>query len=163
MTTLVVAARRHLVAQPNITSLVGSSATYANWIWQWKPYVSMEGTGKAGIVLAQRNGWATPNLHNTMAFPQLQVEIYADVDRRADLNPADAVSAELRAEAVFLAVDKHLHLVGRDGAPWQWGATAESTGVRVLSSHRLGEPEYAEVPDGDGLVRCLARYGVTLG
>lgn len=171
MTDLVVAARRMLAEKTDVRDLLGPGATSPDvegkrvfdlWLFQWRLYISMEGTGETAIVLSQRNGWTAPNPHNTMAFPTLQLEIYSDP--RRDLgNPKTATGAEQKGLALVPVLDRYLHLVQRIDGPWSWGGTETDEPVRVLGSQRLAEPEVMEVPSGDGLIRVLLRYGLSLG
>src|SRR4051794_7454857 len=100
MANLVVASRRMLALQTDLTDLLGPGtlvSTYAVWIFQWKPFISVEGTGQASIVLSQRGGWATPNETNTMAFPVLQCEVFVDPQRTVTKDPVSATDAFDRA------------------------------------------------------------------
>lgn len=154
MSDMVVAARRYLAAQPGLTALLGSDATYSTWIFRWRPYVEVEHSGKAAVVVSRRPGGA-PNRHNHMDWPQLQVEIFADEDRNAQGNPANAAKAEDRCQAVFAELDKYLHRPEKGALMWDT--------LRVLSSERNGGIDITEVPGGDGLVRGLVAYDVSLG
>lgn len=160
---LTLAARRYLVDHTPLNTVVGASNTFAHWVFRDRLYVSVEGTGQVAVVLAERGGWAAPNPHNTMRFPVLQVEVYADPDRAADLNPVTpAYGAESKARAVFNAVDPYLHWVGRVNEQY-WGGTNTEQPLRVLGCTRAAEPSVDDVPDGDGLIRLLARYNIVLG
>lgn len=155
MTDITVAARRFLVEQPDVTSLLGSSATYKHWLFRLRPFVQIEGTGKCAMVLSRRAGWAPPNRHNTAQFPRLQVEILADDDRELGTpNPANRAAHD-KAIEVFEAVDLHLHR--------PHGGATFFNDVRVLGSTRLGEPDVTPVPGGDGVMRLLVEYGLMLG
>jgi hypothetical protein len=161
MPDLVTAARRELASHSDLTDLLGSDATYSTWIFRWRPYVIVEGTSSAAIVLSRRAAHAAPNTHNTMRFPRLQVEIFADELRNAAGNPTRAARAEDYCESVFDVMDKYLHRPDAKG--FYWGAEGDDPGLRILSSWRLDELDVVDVPDGDGMVRGLVSYGVTLG
>lgn len=154
---LVTATRRELAAHSSVTALLGSDARFSTWIFRWRPYVSIEGTGEASIVVSSRAGWSTANRHNTAKFPRLQIEIYADLARNNDLNPAGRTAEDL-ARQVFEAVDKVLHRV--DSNNIQWGNTDGK--LRIHSSVRSQEPTVEDVPNGDGLVRSLVFYDVAI-
>lgn len=157
---LVVAVRRMLANSPAVTSMVGTSTKYSTWIFQWRNYVEVEGTGSASIVISQRPGQA-PNQHNTQQFPIIQLEIYVDAARTTTYNPADSVSQHHRAYRIVKEADKFLHLVGRAGAPWLWGDSETEDPIRVFGCYRVSEPDIMEVPGGDGLIRATVRYEVS--
>lgn len=155
---LTIAARRELAATNSVTTLLGSSPEWDTWIWRWRPYVSIEGTGECGVVLSVRGGWASPNRHNTAQFPRLQVEVYADVDRNTALNPSTRTAQE-KAQEVCEAIDKVFHIP--QGGEVKWGNGTDD--LRIVGSLRLNEPDIVDVPDGDGMVRATVNYGVNLG
>lgn len=157
---VVIAAQRRLASVPALTALLNSDATYPTWLWRWKRWRDVEGTGSCGMVLAVRNGWAGANAHNTARFPALQVEVLADVDRDADGLHLGR-GAEEKALEVYDVLDFELHRTSHE-TEW-WGAAAGERGVRVISSVRGGEPTVQDVPDGDGMVRLLVTYNLTLG
>lgn len=154
MSDVTIAARRYLMTGTDLKALLGSNATFSSYIFRWKLYVQLEGSGLAAVVLAQRGGWTTPNRHNTAEFPRLQTEVYVDPSRAGDQNPSNE-DAETRAHIVFQQMDELLHLV--DGGGYDWG------GTRIVSSVRDSEPDIADVPGGDGMVRLLSSYAVTVG
>lgn len=155
------AVSRQLRSVSTLTAMVGTNDEWGPWIFREQPHVSLEGTGTAMIVVSTPNA-SGANPHNTMRFPTLQIEIYVDPPRNDDLNPEGTKNGETpadRAGNVFDAVDLILHLPAQK--PTQWG---DGNGkIRVLGSRRASGPEVVEVPGGDGMVRCLVRYEVTLG
>lgn len=154
---LVKAAARELRATSAVTTLVGTSTEWGPWIFRHKPYVSLEGTGSAMVVLVQRPNGA-PNRHNTARFVTLQVEVYADVPRDASGHPSGRTAEEV-AEDVFLAIDAVCHVAAQ--RPITWG---DGNGrLRVVSSTRAGDLDVVDVPGGDGLVRGIVSYDVVLG
>lgn len=161
---LIRAARRKIVANPDVVALLGSDATWADgWVWQWKTYREIEGTQAASIVVSERSGWAAPNRHNTARFPRLQVEIYVDPIRDPNQFPNGNTppTAHERAKAIWDQVDRIFHVPASQDM-W-WGADPPDPGVRVVASIRASEPEIVDVPDGDGAVRLTALYEVSLG
>lgn len=161
MIDIVTAARRHLVVDAGVIAVLGGSTAWPVWLFRWRSYVSVEGTGSVSAVLSQQGGWAAPNRHNTMSFPQLQVEIYADPTRTTARNPS-AVDAHAAALDAHLALNALLH-VPAGTTPSEGLVWGDETGsLRVLGSSLLGEPDLSEVPGGDGLVRSVARYGVVV-
>jgi len=155
---MLVAARRELMRTPAVLAEVGSDDRFSAWIFRWRMYVDIEGTGQTAIVLREDGGWASPNQHNTARFPRLGVEIYADVPRTPRLNPARA-TAQDRAKAAFNVIDRIFHVP--QGGQIRWG-NEEGT-LRIVSSLRLTEPQVSAPSEGDGLARLLTSYAVTLG
>lgn len=140
---------------PVLDALLGRDDVYDDgWIFRWRPYISVEGTGKAAVVLSQRPGQGA-NVGNTMRFPRLQVEIYVDTPRSAGGQPTSAASAEDACHKIFLELDRYLHLV--DGHVHMWSE------LRVLRSTRGTDIDITDVPDADGMVRGLVSYDLSLG
>jgi hypothetical protein len=158
-TSLAQGAREHLVQYAPLRSLLGSGKGFPTWIFrgqddQSKPYVNMEGTGQAALLLRQDGGWTTPNRHNTMSFPRLVVECYIDPERDAvgnEIGP-DVMS---RFQAIWTMVDRYLRNV--DHSVVMWGD------IRTLGCDRLDEWSVFALPDGGGIRVSRAGFGVTLG
>lgn len=123
-------------------------------IFQYRLWVRMEGSEKTSVVIAHDGGWAAPNIYNTMRFPRLLLNVWADPLRDAQKNNIDP-AVQRRAQNVFDVFDQQLHRTA--GADVMWGT------LRILSCVRLTEPTVIEVPDGDGLIRLQAYYAVTQG
>lgn len=129
------------------------------WIFKWEPRRSVEGTGLASVVVTKGRTWAGANAHNTLRFPSIQIEVYADQARDTAEAPAFR-DAQSRAEDVWAVIDPVLHRP--DGGSLLWG---DGDGLlRVVSSKRSsGEPDLAAVPETDGVWRLLMSYAVELG
>ena len=100
-TSLAQGAREHLVQYAPLRVLLGSGKGFPTWIFRGqddlsKPYVNMEGTGQAALLLRQDGGWTTPNRHNTMSFPRRVVERYIDPERDAVGNEIGSASCSDR-------------------------------------------------------------------
>lgn len=148
----------YLRAQPELidavsTFVIGGQPTAG--IFQYRPWAKFEGTGKTGAVISNEGGWATANMHNTLRFPRLTVNIWADPLRDNVHNVVDPGEVMRRAHATYRVFDKYLHRTG--GPEVMWGQ------LRILACVRLVEPTIYIVPDGDGLVRCQVNYAVTEG
>jgi hypothetical protein len=127
------------------------------WVFLWEPRVPVQGTGMCSVVLSVVRAWAGANRHNSLRFPTVQVEVYADIAREPSAAP-DRRSAWEKAEGVWSIVDRVCHRP--DGGGFTWGGP---NGVFVVSSLRAtGDPEWSEVPETDGVIRALARYDVEL-
>jgi hypothetical protein len=128
------------------------------WVFQWETHGQVaQGSGKGIVVVSERAGWTGPNRHNTLEFPRLQVEIYADSDRERGF--PDFKTAQARAKDIWRVVDLIFHRPDTGGITW--GDVNGS--VRVVSSLRGAEPDIVPVPDGDGAQRLLVSYNVELG
>lgn len=183
MTRLTLAARNLLVQVPEVQALVasgriGRSQTWIDgWIFDSKPYTTIEKySNKALIVITHGGSWQPLNEHNTSRFPRLFVDIWASPTRLEDGTP-QRDDADLLIETVWHALFPYLHTVdlgvagtqkdavrpweGRRGYPRVWGTAVEiaaRTGVTVLGSQQLGEPELSDVRDGNGA--RMGRYSL---
>lgn len=124
-------------------------------IFQYRPWTPMEGSSGTCCVVSSDGGWAAPNLYNSLRFPRLTVNIWADPIRDAGMNGVDPGEVMRRAFATYKVIDKFLHLTG---GPEVWFGQ-----LRIVSCVRLTEPVTYAVPDGDGLVRSQVLYAVTEG
>lgn len=168
MSDLTLAARNYLAQQPSVTSLLGSDTLWDTWIFADEPYALVENSQSVLIVITQEGGWASPNMHNTMQFPRLLIDIWADPTRNPATNAVRVKDAKIKINAVYNAVDKFLHTVNLDvpgGGSIYWGTATqifEKTGSRIQGSQRLGEPEFSPVMDGNGAYMGRVIYGVTI-
>lgn len=164
---LSLAARNYLASQPSVTSLVGSDSTWGPWIFEDRPRLIVENTGKCLIVVTKDGSWASANDYNTARFPRLIIDIWADPTRNADgsLRKEDA---KAKIEAVYKAVDKCLHLVNKSlpgGISVMWGTSAQvanRTGIRIDASTRSGEPEYSPTFGNEGGYMGRVVYNVSI-
>jgi hypothetical protein len=138
---------------PDVTAVVGAFADNKPYLFQTNLWVTMEGTQSTAAVLYRAGGWAGPNQHNTMRFPRLGLEVYADPIRDNGNNVTDPGEAGRRIEAAYKAIDTRLHR--SQGGTQMWGT------VRTLGCTRLGEPDVLPVKDGGGLLVLTAFYGVS--
>lgn len=149
---------REVLRHTSITTLLGTSTTWTTWLWRWKPYVELKNSGACAIVISIRSGLSA-NAHNTARFPRIQFEVFADVDRT--LGKPTGRFAEEKCLHVCEEVDKVFHVP--QGGVILWGDGSAGGSMRIAGSLREVDPEPADVPDGDGLVRALAMYQVSLG
>lgn len=148
-----------LLTLPDITAAVGAGTTAPNI---GVPYLSahtlwarVEGTQSTAALVSRGGSWAAANLHNTLRFPRISLEIFVDPLRDAGHNVVNTGEAERRIDDVFDIFDRRLHRP--DEGDQMWGD------VRTLASVRLAEPTVYPVPDGDGLLRLQVFYAVTVG
>lgn len=183
---LVEAVRGKLVAQPDVRDVLGYDTNWDSWIFQERLFVMLERSGRpvptpqelvllpdtnprlgaraVAVVLGQRGNWTSPNEHNTMRFPRIVTEFWADPDRLADGSVTDPLSANDKITRAHGIVDRYLHRV--DGSATWWPTDPAVTGldaVRILRSSRLGELDFFPVADGDGLIRAQVFYAFGLG
>lgn len=116
----------------------------------------MEGTSQAAITCSYEGGWSGGTPGWSAQFERLAVTFWVDVARDSSRNLTETSGGTLRrAMALYYTVDSHLHRreVGDNVA---WGD------VVTVGACRLTHPDFYAVPDGDGLMRGVAYYGVTI-
>lgn len=154
--TLVSGCVRWLRGHDDIRTALGRTTdTDTPWIFQHAVWAPLEGSGQTAAVLSRAGGWAGGNPHNSLRFPRLSVELYADPHREALGNPVDPGETHDRLETVWEVFDRLLHRAG--SGTQMWGT------VRTIDSVRLAEPVTYPVPDGDGMLRSQCFYAVTVG
>jgi hypothetical protein len=138
---------------------LGSEDTGRWFLWQWTERAQVQGTGRASVVISVPGSWAGPNTYNTLRFPRVQTEVYADIDRDETRGPY-VRTAPKKGEDIWVVLDALLHRPGQRNMHW-----GDANGrVRVVSSVRnSGEPDRNEVPDTDGVWRILCSYAIELG
>lgn len=124
-------------------------------IFQYRPWATIEGTSTTCAVLTSDGGWAGANLHNTLRFPRLTLNLWCDPIRDSSRNVIDPGEVMRRAFNTYRVFDRYLHRTGGDDV--MFGS------LRTVSSTRLTEPSIIVIPDGDGLVRLQVTYAVTEG
>lgn len=165
--------QNYLRQQDDLVAMVGKSQNFPVWIWADKPLGKIEGYGKVApqrsalIVITENNGWAQSNAHNTLRFPRVYVDVWADPTRNPD-GSVRVQDADDKIDAIQRKVMKYLHLVdmgGPNGMPVCWG-TAEQmatfTGSILSSSSKNQDPVYSDVRDGDGARMGTATYDMAV-
>lgn len=168
MTTLSLAVRNLLAQDEGLKALLGRSASWDTWIFDQKPVnVKIENTSKCFIVINESGTWAPPNLHNTMLFPRLIIDVWADPTRNAN-KTVQKFDAQNKVGAIQKFLDKHLHTVDPgtpSGEVRIWGTEEEiaaKTGVVVTGSQRLTGPDFSPIRDSEGSVMGSYTYGVNV-
>lgn len=153
---LVAGVVRWLLTLSDITAVLGTyPSTGSPWLLQHQLHGTVEGSQSTAAVIGRAGGWSGANEHNTLRFPRLSLEIYADPIRDAAGNVIDPGEAHRRMEMVFTTFDAYLH---RPADPeLNWGS------LRVIAATRQAEPVVYAVPDGDGLLRGQTFYAITQG
>ena len=80
---------KHLEAQPDVRAVLGAEPDGTPWLFQHRLWVSVEASGSTAAVISRAGGWAGANLNNTLGFPRLLLELWADPIRDAGRNLAD--------------------------------------------------------------------------
>lgn len=168
MTTLSLNVRNFLAQREALTDLLGSSQSWATWIFDQKPVgVKVEGTQKCLIVINEYRPFTSPNEHNTMRFPQITIDIWADPTRNSNKS-VKTWDADTKIETIQKQIDAVMHTVDRGtpgGMPIIWGTAAQvaaKTGSIVAGSTRLDGPDYSDVKDSEGSRMGRLLYGVHL-
>ncbi len=155
---IVQAAATWLLGFPDVVSALGTfviDGVPTPGLFQYSNWVNIGGSSSTSCVIDSEGGWAAANPHNTLRFPRLSINVWADPIRDSINNNADSGEARRRATQTFWTIDRHLHRA--QGGSQIWGD------LRTVDCVRLTEPTLYIVPDGDGLVRLMAYYGVTQG
>lgn len=152
---LVQGAYTYLVAQPDILAVLGTYSTGEPWLWPHQLWATVENSQSNAAIITRQPGWSSPNLHNTLRFPRIGIEITCDPIRDQGNNVSDPNEVLRRCEAVYRVFDKYLHRPA--GGDQMWGT------VRTITCTRLVEPFIYPVADGNGMTRLTVSYGVTEG
>lgn len=168
MTVLSLDVRNQLAQVEPLRKLLGRSASWPTWIFDERPVaVAIEGTSRCMIVVNELRPFTTMNEHNTMEFPQIIVDIWADPTRNEDKSVRE-YDAVRKIQAIQKHVDSVLHTVDRgsaDGSVLIWGTpeqVANKTGSVVAGSSRIDGPDYSEIKDTTGGWMGRLTYGVHL-
>lgn len=168
MTSLSLNVRNQLARRVSLTALLGSSAHWTTWIFDQRPIgIKVENTQKCMIVVNEFRPFTSPNEHNTMRFPQITIDIWADPTRNSNLS-VKTYDADNKIEAIAKEVDAVMHTVDRgtpSGMPIIWGTQAQElakTGSVIAGSERLDGPDYSDVKDSEGTRMGRLIYGVHL-
>lgn len=167
MTTLLdLAARNLLAAKTNVTDLLGTAPNWGPAVFNDRPQVKIENSGKVLVVVTEDGSWAGANLHNTSSFPRLIVDIWADPDRNADMSMR-LDNAKEKINAVHKEIKKYFHTVNmsdEEGRTIMWGTPEQietRTGFRIHGSQLLNGPSFFAVKDGNGAFMGTFIYGVS--
>lgn len=149
-------AAKVLLSHPEVVALLGVNPDGSPYLFQYRLGApELEGSSQTAVVVSSDGGWTTPNVHNTLRFPRLVVQVFADPMRDATGNTKNFPEVQRRVDVVFATVDRVLHRP--QSGIQMWGS------VRTLSCARLSDPVTYSVPDGDQLLRSTFTYAVTVG
>lgn len=168
MTTLSLNVRNFLAQRESLTALLGSSPTWDTWIFDQRPIgVKIENTQRCMIVVNEFRPYTAPNDHNTMRFPQITIDIWADPTRNSNKS-VKTYDADTKIERIQKEIDAVMHTVDMGtpgGMPHIWGTAeqvANKTGSVIAGSTRIDGPDYSDVKDSDGTRMGRLLYGVNL-
>lgn len=166
MTTLTLAARNYLAQDTGLKNLLGRSPLWDTWIFDEDPLnVRVENKGTCLIVINEEDQWTSPNQHNTMKFPRLIFDVWADPTRNADRSKK-LNDAKSKIEAIQKYLDKHFHRTDPatpEGMPLMLGTAEEiaaGTGVVITGSFRLSGPTFSPIRDTDGAFMGQFAYAI---
>jgi hypothetical protein len=146
---------KYLLSIPEIVELTGQFEDGTPWLSQDNLLETIETSQSQAIVVVRRGSWAAPNIYNTAKFPRMGLEIYVDPLRDEGNNIVDKVEARRRANYIYNIVDKYLHMPF--GIDMMWGD------VRVIGSVRNTDFDISPVSEGDGVLRGIGYYSISLG
>lgn len=156
--TPVAAVQAYLAAIPTVVDAVSADGT-GPYIFQYDDFRGVKGTGNIALVVSASGSWTTPNQNNTMQFPRILIEAYADVSRDPITHDMTRPDGQEKAQVLLQVVTKVLHRPQGGGLP---GIAVGVDGLRVLGSLRLGEPTYPALPDGDGVIVGTVDFGLVI-
>lgn len=168
MTTLSLAARNLLAQDADLRAMLARSESWDTWIFDENPVGSkIEQTSKCLIVITEGDPWTSANEHNTLWFPTINVDVWADPSRNANKS-VKIFDAKTKIERIIRQVDKSMHRVqpsGPDGMPVLWGTAAEissKTGQLIVDSKRSsGGIIYSPIRDTEGAWMGRATYNIS--
>lgn len=166
MTFLSLAARNTLAQDDRFRQWIPKSKSWDIWIFNEKPVLArFESNSKCLIVINEGEPWTSPNGHNTLEFPSLVVDIWADPDRKDD-NTILIDNAKDKIKAIAKLVNEHFHRVdpgGPDGGYMIWGTAdqmATKTGALIVESKRLSGPIFSPIAETEGAWMGRYTYGI---
>lgn len=123
------AMRRRALEAPAITGYTSER------VWRGDLEEGLERTGKAALVFNRKPGWATPDTVQTIEYPTVWADCYAD-PTRDEFGDVALDDGEDKAYALARAVERTFH--ARRGE-W-WGAVGSNPGLMVVTCVRGQEP-----------------------
>jgi len=107
------------------------------------------------LVCSDAGGWNEPQPLITPRFNRLQVDIWADPLRDASHSITETSGGtKQRIKAVFAVMNFALHRTNPDMQLWG--------DLRTVGCQLLTEPQALLEPDGDGIYKGTAYYGVSV-
>lgn len=171
MTTSLSVAARNLVAQDTdllalglVGGDTGASPLWPVWAWADTPQRRIENSQKCAIVFTEGSPWTSRNEHNTLYFPTLVVDIWADPTRNTDKS-VKRYDADDKIKSVARVINRLFHTVnksvptgspawmGTPGLPRIWGTATEiqdRAGLLIVSSLHASGPNFSDMASNDG-------------
>lgn len=153
-----IAIQEHPAVQQLVASgVIGSDAAWVNgWIFDSDLQVVLENTQKCAIVVSYGGSWQAPPDSNTVRFPSVRVDIWADPTRDED-HSVKLNDAAAKCFAIYDAIFPLLHRPNRDTDS---GGSILLNGTRVTALESLAEPELSRVDNGNGARMLRGRFGL---
>lgn len=163
MTDIAKDVQAYLQAHPAVQEMVtdpyiGSDDAWVHgWIFDSNLKVRIENSQRCAIVVSYGGGWFPSLESNTVRFPLVVVDIWADPTRKADMSVA-VDDAKTKCFDIYDAVFKALHLVNRDTPS---GGAIFFDQTMITSSESLGDPDLTWVDEGNGARMLRGRFGLS--
>lgn len=150
---------KYLLGIPDITNLVGSDFDGA-WIFEGAPGVNMQGISKTtpgsavtSIVVFNAGTWGSPPPGQTVDFPKLGFEIWADPPRDEHGQVTRPQDARVAAEWLYKVLDFYMNRTAR--------GVVMFGDVYTWDSNRMGSIAYLpSVPADDHTIMGTVYYGL---
>lgn len=145
----------HLSSLPDVLGVTGSfpleepDNSSVPWTFVRNVYTRMEDVsivkGSQAVALVCYMGQGRSPLEtSTVRFQRLTIDIWVDPLRDVMGNVTNPSETEHHGLNVYSVLDSHLHRVATDQMTQLWGD------LITVSSTRMSEPVWYQVPDGDG-------------
>lgn len=121
---------------------------------QPRPYIDMEGTGDAAIVVSQQGSWSSANITNSLRFPRVRIDIWSDSPRDSMGHVTRESEARTRIYYIDNILDNYLHLI--DGESRQW------RDIAVVSCVRLTDVSIVASRDSDKVLIGTALFAASV-
>jgi hypothetical protein len=156
---------KYLAGFPDVVAVVGAfpagdpNPANAGMPWLFADtnagvFKTMEGSSAAAVVCADFGGWSVPEVLGTLRFRRLRLDVWVDPLRDAGKNLIESSSLTTnRGLAAFAAVQFRMQRTDPDTVLWG--------DLVTIDCHLLTDIQFLLVPDGDGLQRGSAYYGVS--
>jgi hypothetical protein len=107
---IVSGATAYLMAQPEVLAVLGTyPGTTVPYLFQRRMWAEMKASSSTACMIWSEGGWTAANLHNTLRFPRLSVEIWTDPLRDGQNNVIDPGEVYRRSNRAFTVIDSFLH------------------------------------------------------
>lgn len=158
MTVLTLDISNRLAADEDIQSLVGSSSNFPVWVFEDRPWATIEGTQTSMVVVTEDTPFSEVPAFGTIGSSRVHVDIWSDCTRNSD-GSVQVRDADDKIKAIVPHVMKYLHTVNLDtpsGYPRKYGSSYILAGEVDMSGVIL-----SDVFDSDGTRMGRLTFTVT--